>query len=359
MEEGTSANENIDADLCPICLDVFLSPQELLKHVLETYHVSSISSCSMTLESCDDDTVCPLCLDSVFEDAINLLKHMFANHSVSFKEECSWCLAKHKPIVKEEIDENVDVKVESCETKIKQEIDESVTVKIENYEPKIKIEENLEDDSLLKSFTWEYNANVKCEDLSESIKSEQNVNNESFENSKISPENHQVDLVMCSICEVCFKTEDELSIHNENNHWNKCSYCSESFQTVKQLEEHIDEKHPYKCDLCDKCFQTNGGLVTHKKWNHEVCNKCNIYFKTKEELVDHANNGHIDKESAAAMQINEQKKLEESSEDVRVKNINSPRLLKKASGAKRASNILKFLKSSSSPVKKTKSANNN
>ena len=91
MEE-TSVSEKIDADLCPICLDVFFSTQDFLQHVQETYHISSKSNCSKTIKSCESDNMCPLCQDSVFGEPVNLLKHMFEKHSVSSKETCQKCL---------------------------------------------------------------------------------------------------------------------------------------------------------------------------------------------------------------------------------------------------------------------------
>mgnify|MGYP001194082424 FL=1 len=152
MEE-TSVSEKIDADLCPICLDVFFSTQDFLQHVQETYHISSKSNCSKTIKSCESDNMCPLCQDSVFGEPVNLLKHMFEKHSVSSKETCQICL---QDCIKTECDETVsNVKIENCETKIKSEND--------NFS---------EITSFIESCEWETNDIVKFEDSPKQAKIE-------------------------------------------------------------------------------------------------------------------------------------------------------------------------------------------
>ena len=80
MDEFTSASEKIDADLCPICLDVFFTTQELLEHAIETYFASSISSCSKLKETIESGVDCPICEYAEFDTTSDLLKHMFNKH---------------------------------------------------------------------------------------------------------------------------------------------------------------------------------------------------------------------------------------------------------------------------------------
>ena len=90
--QESSVSDNVDAGLCPICLDVFFTAQELLQHVLETYHVSSISSCSKYSKSFKSDTsCCPLCPDDEFQDTGDVLKHMFVKHYVTSETKCKKC----------------------------------------------------------------------------------------------------------------------------------------------------------------------------------------------------------------------------------------------------------------------------
>ena len=85
--QESSVSDKIDADICPLCLDVFYTTQELLKHVLETYHISSDSSCSKPYEKSNCDS-CHLCPNSDFEDPSDLLKHFFEKHKVSSQPTC-------------------------------------------------------------------------------------------------------------------------------------------------------------------------------------------------------------------------------------------------------------------------------
>ena len=148
MEEETSASEQIDADLCPICLDVFFTTEELLEHVLETYHVFSNETCSKMVQKSSGDTVCPLCHDSASSQPGLLLKHMFATHSVSTEEKCSKCQNEfeQKTTIKTEIVENVSLKTEVKDEKVESFVWESnVAVKNEKANEAEEVKRDCED----------------------------------------------------------------------------------------------------------------------------------------------------------------------------------------------------------------------
>ena len=66
---------------------------------------------------------------------------------------------------------------------------------------------------------------------------------------------------ICNVCNENFPRQDELKIHNENNHHGRdhiCKLCGKSFPGFRSLRHHIraihDGERKYECNSCGKLF---------------------------------------------------------------------------------------------------------
>ena len=286
MEE-TSVSEKIDADLCPICLDVFFSTQEFLQHVQETYHISSKSNCSKTIKSCESDNMCPLCQDSIFGEPANLLKHMFEKHSVSSKETCQKCL---QDCIKTECDENVSsVKIESCETKIKMENDNFSDIT-----------------SFLESSEWEPTGVIK------------------FEGSSVAALDEQAKFEDCNPPSPC-----ELSNKSDERH--EPTQTMQISETQSKIQENSDlsSLNVFGCELCAIKCPSQIILKSHMENDHFFNTTYSKKFKSMEEdKVDSQEDKESDKKLFACLKKLERQDRERSviEEDTNKKQVIIPEM---------------------------------
>ena len=289
--QESSVSDKIDADICPLCLDVFYTTQELLKHVLDTYYIStSNSSCSKSYEKSNCDTVCQLCPNSDFKDPSDLLKHFFDKHRVSSQPTCD---------VKNEINGN------TSEINIKSEVIEPSEI----LETKVKAEDlNVKIEELLGPFQWEENNlaynNVKIEEPSDETVPEHTiepknikVSSEVLAKGEITKERKKTTKIpKCPFCSEEIPPTTKLRVHLRSKHRTdkevpRCKVCEKIFATPHALEDHLNDKHgyEYECNLCPLSFNSKVGLQNHKSYGHrcEFFPFCLTIFKSVKRRSNH------------------------------------------------------------------------
>ncbi len=106
----------------------------------------------------------------------------------------------------------------------------------------------------------------------------------------------------CNVCEVClemFPTLDCLITHAKDQHSiseKACNLCNESVLDIYQCnKKHVVEKHLgyFKCFTCSRVFSRVGGYHKHFKFNHpdhtmHCCKLCGENFETIDSLQKHA-----------------------------------------------------------------------
>ena len=93
--DEASVIDQLEADICPLCLDVFYEALDLLEHVFDSHFVTSSNNyeCSRCLDiSGLSSGKCDICQAWTFEDSRDLLKHTFQDHQVSLERTCLTCL---------------------------------------------------------------------------------------------------------------------------------------------------------------------------------------------------------------------------------------------------------------------------
>ena len=93
--DEASVTDQLEADICPLCLDVFYEALDLLEHVFDSHFVTSSNNyeCSRCLDISDLSLgKCDICQGWKFEDPRDLLKHTFQDHQVSLERTCLTCL---------------------------------------------------------------------------------------------------------------------------------------------------------------------------------------------------------------------------------------------------------------------------
>ena len=295
--QESSVSDKIDADICPLCLDVFYTTQELLKHVLDTYYITSNSSYSKPYEKSNCDTVCQLCPNSDFKNPSDLLKHFFDKHRVSSQPTCD---------VKNEINGN------TSEINIKSEVIEPSEI----LETKVKAEDlNVKIEELLGPFQFEENNlaynNVKIEEPSDESVPEHTiepknikVSSELLAKGEITKERKKTTKIpKCPFCSEEILPPTKLRVHLRRKHRKdknvpKCKVCKKIFATPFALEDHLNGIHghlnvkheyEYQCDLCPLSFNSKVGLKKHKSDGHkcEFFPFCPTIFKSVEARSNH------------------------------------------------------------------------
>ncbi|XP_059062871.1 zinc finger protein 578-like [Achroia grisella] len=137
---------------------------------------------------------------------------------------------------------------------------------------------------------------------------------------------------LCDLCGQIFKTQDKLTIHKRNKHFNNpvkcpkcpricvsdyylkrhikrrhnteknfiCSSCGHRFAFKGELSTHyrnVHNKHlvpkkVYKCSICDKTYKCQKSVIVHERSVHTglrpaVCNVCNSSFYHEDYLKEH------------------------------------------------------------------------
>lgn len=334
--QESSVSDKIDADICPLCLDVFYTTQELLKHVLETYHISSDSSCSKPYEKSNCDS-CHLCPNSDFKDPSDLLKHFFEKHKVSSQPTCD---------EKEEISVDTHLPLSNIpsELSIKSELIEPSEI----LETKVKVEDlNVKIEETFGTFQWEEN-NLAHDAIK--IESNEAVPEDTFESNDISEKTELLPKdelskekkTKCPFCSEEIPSRTKLRNHLKRKHKKnknvpKCKVCKKVFATTHALEDHLHDKHgqplpkidlpkpvptkilPYQCKLCNKSFKLPIGLASHQKCNHDSkCKYCELIFTCEGRLQVHMNTTHHEELLKASSKEKDETELSKSKEELQL-----------------------------------------
>ena len=173
--QESSVSDKIDADICPLCLDVFYTTQELLNHVIETYHISSDSSCFKPFEKPNCDS-CHLCPNSDFQEPSDLLKHFFDKHQVSSQPTCD---------EKDEINVNTHLQLSNIPSTSEINIKSEIFEPSEILETKVKVEDlNVKIEETFGTFQWEEN-NLAYNDIKIEEPSDETVPEDTIEPNNI------------------------------------------------------------------------------------------------------------------------------------------------------------------------------
>ncbi|XP_014212033.1 zinc finger protein 525-like [Copidosoma floridanum] len=106
-------------------------------------------------------------------------------------------------------------------------------------------------------------------------------------------------LCICQLCNECFTTESDLSLHY-HKHFDECRYkcdnCESAFARKSLIIKHIRANHGIdsnRCETCGKFFSTKSSLDSHKVihtglLNIYKCDKCDKSYYKKRSLARHA-----------------------------------------------------------------------
>ena len=103
----------------------------------------------------------------------------------------------------------------------------------------------------------------------------------------------------CTRCDKQFDNEDDFAEHMFTSH-NKniqCSTCKKLFSTMKRCTEHMDKnqcsintKPVVKCEVCG--YNSQSYKVWLHSFSHQICTKCNLDFKSEDDLLNHLSDTH-------------------------------------------------------------------
>ncbi|XP_063632174.1 zinc finger protein OZF-like isoform X1 [Cydia splendana] len=165
-------------------------------------------------------------------------------------------------------------------------------IKVENELP-TGVEQDESFDDFLES--------LQQSDSSENVNKQKKVKLKQTYKPKRSP-------TYCNICRLDFKTVEQFSLHNSQNHgiegnFYKCFGCEKRFKSRKTRIGHEINfckglKDGYRCTLCDRCLPKRRTYEAHMRDHREnvaielpeelfKCKKCCISFKTREGLKEH------------------------------------------------------------------------
>lgn len=158
----------------------------------------------------------------------------------------------------------------------------------------------------------------------------------------------------CKSCDTFFKTLKDMRLHLEVTHTSKnldkresmqCNVCKKIFSTISNLRKHVktfhessprpeaeykcltnswintknlDKHENARCNVCKKIFSTRGNLSKHFKISHSSgvklepdfkCFKCDIFFKTLEDVNQHSKDAHPS-QSASKVKLRDQVQIQ-------------------------------------------------
>ena len=265
--------------------------------------------------------ICPLCLD-VFQDSKELLKHVFQTHHVSMQPPCQ---NQDEAVINKDTNENVRIKTEPLELNESQNEQQSeICDTQENVEAEMKeINGNIEDTETLSNS--DIVKDLINDIISQMFKKQKVISKPSI--SKIN-KNYQVKTKRKFKCRKCKQNMDskvdlmkhikehrcpgktanksvnvdvtpanvtakkpKKSVTNQNEArklecW-KCDSCDKNFVTKELFEDHQCEcQEIHQCDLCPMFFNSKAGLQKHNRDGHK-CEFCPTIFKSVEGRYNH------------------------------------------------------------------------
>ena len=112
----------------------------------------------------------------------------------------------------------------------------------------------------------------------------------------------------CTTCSLVFRSSKDLNVHIQQKHSAggeendkedsnlqiKCEKCSFIARNEAIMEKHQEMYHTnVKCKACSQVFRSNDDMEIHLVQKHSDeadCKKCNSFFKTERDVMNHANN---------------------------------------------------------------------
>ncbi len=118
----------------------------------------------------------------------------------------------------------------------------------------------------------------------------------------------------CTICGMCFDKVTELFRHSKVHvrRSYSCQICDVKFFSRMMVNKHLLSKHNiknkpvFRCDHCDLNFQTRFALQKHHRdigQSPYRCETCNMFFITKQMMVDHNKNHTGERERPFACEV--------------------------------------------------------
>ena len=245
-----SVHDKLDADICPVCEDVFYTATELMKHVFDEHY------CLRCLESC--------------------------RHGVSTNKLAQENLVKN---VETQVETNVTLNLVSMETQTDivtpvtsvtsvatntETIDPCVTSNVTDvtakklatnepmsFEPslkinKIKCEESIESDASLPRFE-----DLNSEDSNSIYRTEPNNKRNNIESDDVS---------LSSFEDISNIDDDDISLSSIEE--NRCTQQTIKVRTDLLAPSTNSRSYEIKCDICDKVVKNAKGLEQHKLDKH-------------------------------------------------------------------------------------------
>lgn len=291
---------------CKICDKVFGNSSKLFSHV-EKQH-SSCEDVTQYLKQLNDlkMIVCDVCSE-IFDDLINLQKHLMDKHQVKIDLKCPRCdfVAKNLPSLK------IHVRNMHLEVGVKKAFCHLCPASFRSH------------GSLKQHIDLNHlgNKHVECETCHKKFYNRSQLRRHSRIHGSDSSKRF-----LCKVCNKSFLFEYNLKRHLKAVHQTQtesfhCSYCGKGFSQKTPMISHVQLVHfnlfPYSCKLC-KCSFPRASMLKehmmciHEQPNYEVpvlpknslydktdddkfyCSYCSSGFVHKIRLIEHMHRDHAD-----------------------------------------------------------------
>lgn len=114
---------------------------------------------------------------------------------------------------------------------------------------------------------------------------------------------------ICHICQASFREQRQLEDHNRLHTGEElsCDICHQTFTSEQRYKEHMRDHNqgPYTCPHCGAVLTKKGSFLNHVKQVHEtdpmICNntKCSRTFTNKQHYTDHIDHAHLPTKTCA------------------------------------------------------------
>ena len=341
----------VEADICPLCLDVFQGSKELLKHVFQTHHVSMQAPCQICLEHCQHQNEAVINKDT--NENVRIKTEPLELNESQNEQQSEICDTKENvKIEPNEINGNIeDTETLSSSDIVKDLISDMISQMFKK--PKVIIKPSIL--KINKNYQLINEKKFKCRKCNQDMDSKVDLMNHIY-NTHILKVQENPDRYACLVC--CFMGEsfgaDKLQRHvNEfyqesQNVFYQCNDCDITSMSRRIVQEHKCPGKPsvtsksvtldvtptaipkvdwtgflsqdksssvtsltppretvtnqnetvklecWKCDTCDKNFLIKELFENHQCECQEIhqCDLCPMFFNSKKGLKKHKKGGH-------------------------------------------------------------------
>ena len=290
---------------CSKCNDTFNDAIALIDHVSSAHESKSKNSSEKSNDYGPNVPILYPCNEckAFFAKEIQLKKHVKEEHAYATVEKCDQCnrsfyksyLEKHKKLTHQQGEEQSEngIKCLVC-------VDEFATVE--------QLAEHLSNSHvnifLGKRFL---NKSNKCAICGKGFHSKYYLKNH-INLQHGGTDNPQK--ITCDVCEKCFTTQTELTIHQKSTHERtflnitsklECKLCSKFFDYPSKLKTHNafvhENRRDHECNSCEKKFTLQRDLqrhyvIVHEKSKNYKCSICEKSFPTLDYLQKHSKIRH-------------------------------------------------------------------